>query len=84
MTKDRYGIEADGPDSKSGNGDAASDIEMDEIKEARPEDRDDYVEQQPKRDESVPRSPDPSRASNAERYSHHQGSSDRPAKAPLK
>lgn len=84
MTRDRYGIETDGPQTKPGDDQAAPGTDADDAKESRPEDRDDYVQRQPKRDESVPRSPDPSRASNAERYSHQEGSTNRPPKAPLR
>lgn len=44
----------------------------DDSKRARPEDRDDYIENRPFRGGQRQGPPDPSRASNAERYSHHK------------
>lgn len=43
-----------------------------DAKRARPEDRDDYIENRPFRGGQRQGPPDPSRASNAERYSYHK------------
>lgn len=55
---DRNGGPSTGPDHDS--------------KRARPEDRDDYIENRPFRGGQRQGPPDPSRASNAERYSYHK------------
>lgn len=44
----------------------------DDSKRARPEDRDDYTDNRPFRGRQKQGPPDPSRASNAERYSYHK------------
>lgn len=54
------------------------------VETARPDDRDDYIIYEPRPDEGEARAPDPSKASNAERYSHHKSSSDRCYRGPMK
>ncbi len=53
------------------NGDSTTGPDQDS-KRARPEDRDDYIENRPFRGGQRQGPPDPSRASNAERYSYHK------------
>jgi|GEM_PF-4392009 hypothetical protein len=71
MTRDRYGLDNNrlGSPAKS---DGSSQGQGGEGKKTLPEDRDDYIEKRPFRREQRQGPPDPSRASNAERYSYHK------------
>lgn len=71
MTRDRYGLDNNRLGSPAKN-DGSSESQGGEGKKALPEDRDEHIEKRPFRREQRQGPPDPSRASNAERYSHYK------------
>lgn len=72
MTRDRYGIDSDRLSSKPPERDGSPSGRDDVNKRAHPEERDDYIKIRPFRGGQRQGPPDSSRASNAERYSHHK------------
>ncbi len=72
MTRDRYGLDNNRLGSKPAKSDGSSEGQGGEGKRALPDDRDDYIDKRPFHREQRQGPPDPSRASNAERYSHYK------------